>query len=644
MPQLNHLFSPIKLGSMELPNRLVMPPMSINFGVGEDGYVTEQKTAYLAKRAKNGPGMITIGGGAVHPSGLDLPRMPPIWADRYIPSLKTMVDELHKYPAKIGMQLLHGGRQAFHAERVAPSPLPSLGVVKGVPRELTHEEVLELISAHGDAARRCQEAGLDFVEIHAAHGYLIGEFLSPLSNCREDDWGGSFANRTRFLLEIITDIKMKCGTDYPVGVRINGDDCIDGGWTLADCVRLAPTLEQQGADWLHISAGIYGSHPVTIPPMYSEAACFVHLAEAIKAAVNIPVIAVGRIKNVRLADQLIAEGKADLVAMGRAHLADPELAAKARAGRWDEIRPCIGCCLGCIDQALSLNEATCVMNPEVNREYLLGDLEPVARPLNILVVGAGPAGMAAARLAALRGHRVTVIDEANRVGGLLASARLAPGRGELGDMVDFYHRELIRLGVDTRLSTELSRELIAELKPAKAVIASGSRTEPPQIEGLYDVDMDLHMVTDVLDGEELAGNRAVVLGGGAAALSTADFIAGRCAEVVVLNRDGHFAEELSANDRSSMRESLKKPNIRLYKQVAIQGFPAGGGVMFSAGDRRFELTGMTDLIIAEGRRSVRNPADLFRGTETELYIIGDAKGPRSLLESQSEADEVGRSL
>ena len=372
MPRLKHLFSTIKLGGLRLENRLVMPPMSINFGVDEGGLITRQHTAYLEERARHGTAMITVGGGAVHPSGLDLPRMPPIWDDEFMASHREMVQAVKRHGSRIGMQLLHGGRQAFHAERVAPSPLPSLGVVKGVPRELSEPEIEELISAHGDAARRCREAGYDYVEIHAAHGYLIGEFMAPLSNLREDQWGGPFENRIRFLLRILGEIKQKCGPEYPVGVRYNGEDYIDQGWSLEEAVRLGPILEDRGADWLHVSAGIYGSYPVTIPSMYAEPACFAHLAQAVKRAVSIPVIAVGRIKDPRLADEIIAQGGADLVAMGRAHLADPALAAKAREGRFAEIRPCIGCCLGCIDRALALDEATCVMNPKVSREYCVG--------------------------------------------------------------------------------------------------------------------------------------------------------------------------------------------------------------------------------------------------------------------------------
>jgi 2,4-dienoyl-CoA reductase-like NADH-dependent reductase (Old Yellow Enzyme family)/thioredoxin reductase len=643
MPFFKHLFSPIKLGTMEVKNRLVMPPMSVNFGVDEDGFVTEQHWAYLSARAAHGTGMITVGGGAVHPSGLDLPKMPPIWDDKYIPALAKMTEIIHQNDVRFGMQLLHGGRQAFHGERVAPSPLPALGVVKGLPRELTGVEIEELIAAHGDAARRCQQAGFDFVEIHGAHGYLIAEFLAPLSNKRTDEYGGPFENRVRFLIEILRNIKSKTGPDFPVGVRINGRDYIKDGWELEECLKITPLLEAEGADWLHISAGIYGSFPITIPSMYADYGCFVPLAEAVKGVASIPVIAVGRIKDPALADRIIAEGRADLVAMGRAHLADPELAAKARTGNVEDIRPCIGCCLGCIDRALALEESTCVMNPEMSREYLLGELKPTEQPRRIMVVGAGPGGLAVARLAAMRGNDVVVVEEKGRIGGLLGPAAQAPGRGELMELIEYYRRELDRLKVEIRLDTGVTRALIDDLDPEAVVIATGSLPALPQIEGLYDTEMVLHTALDVLSGEASPGKRIIVLGGGVAALTTADYLAEPGREVVVLNRFSHYAPEISANDRTYLRERLKRPEVRLYKNVVIEEFRPDG-VVFKSVDERVELAGFSDLVISEEHKAVRAAADLFRGRKVEIHTIGDAKSPRTLLDSQTEADELGRSI
>jgi 2,4-dienoyl-CoA reductase-like NADH-dependent reductase (Old Yellow Enzyme family)/thioredoxin reductase len=641
--QLKHLFAPVRLGRMTVRNRLVMPPMSVNFGIDERGFVTERHWAYLAARARAGTGMITVGGGAVHPDGLDLPKMPPVWDDVFIPALSRLAAEVKKHGARVGLQLLHGGRQAFHDRRVAPSPLPSLAVVKGIPRELGRDEIKALVVCHAEAARRAREAGFDFVEIHAAHGYLISEFLAPNANQRSDEYGGSFENRTRFLLQILSAIKERCGADYPVGVRYNGEDYVAGGWHLADALRLAPLLAEAGADWLHVSAGVYGSMPVTIPSMYEPFGCFVHLAEEVKKVVSIPVIAVGRIKDPVMADRIIAEGRADLVAMGRAHIADPELAAKAAEGRLHELRPCIGCCRGCIESVLELGAATCVMNPEMGREHVLEKSGPAPDPRKILVVGSGPGGLAAARLLALRGHRVVVVEEREQPGGALVYASKPPGRAELWEVAAYFLAELERLGVEIRLNTPLSPALAADIAPHAVLVASGANPKLPVVPGLFDSGLQLATVLDVLAGDAVPGPRVVVLGSDQAAMVTADFLAGDGRrEVVVLGGD-HFAPELAPNDRTSLRRRLQEAGVRLYKRAFIREFLTDG-LVFDHEAGRETLAGFRDLVIAEGFRPERGPAEMLRRLGFETHILGDAKAPRTLLETTAEADELGRSI
>ena len=639
---LDHLFSPIKLGTMTVKNRLVMPPMSLNFGVDSEGNVTEQHWVYLAERAKGGTGMIVVGGGAVHPSGLDLPKMPPLWSDRFIQALRMMTDVVRQHDTKLGMQLLHGGRQAYLSEKVAPSPIPALAVVKGVPKELTETEIKGLIASYGDAASRCEKAGFDFVEIHAAHGYLITEFLASNSNRRQDLYGGSFENRIRFLLEIVEDIKAKTDPSFPVGVRINGEDYVSGGWTIADTKRLAPLLQQAGVQWLHISAGVYGSMPVTIPSMYAEQGCFTHLAEEVKKTVSIPVIAVGRIKDPVLADRIIKEGRADMVAMGRAHLADAELAKKAYEGRYESIRPCIGCCKGCIERALALDEATCVMNPEVGREYILKK-RVTTTPKKVLVVGAGPAGLAVSRMAALHGHAVTVLEEQSHLGGLARLAAIPPGRSEIGELIDYYVRELDRLNVDIHRNTFLSPERIEEISPDVGIITTGSVPEIPQIPGLFDAELDFHTVADVLQQDTLPGKRVLVLGGGMVGLQIADFLCVDDREVFVLHRGDHFAAEMAPNDRTYLIERLKRPGVMLFKEVRIERF-SNNAVHFISKGKSEAIDDLTDIILCEGMRSNRKVIEWFEKANMEVHAIGDAKAPRNLLDALVEADELGRTL
>lgn len=638
-----HLFTPIKIGRMHAKNRLLMSAMSINFGVDDNGRVNEQLIEYFVARARGGVGMMLVGGGAVHPTGLELPKLPTLWDDGCVPALQRMTRAIRPFDVKFGMQLMHGGRQSYHDKKVAPSPLPAEAVVKGIPKELTLAEIDEMVDAFGNAARRCREGGFDFVEIHAAHGYLINQFLAPNSNHRADQYGGSFENRIRFLLRLFRDIKAKTGADFPVGVRMNGKDYIDNGWDMEEALRLARILEKEGADYLHISAGVYGSSQLTIPSMYVLQGCFVHLAEAVKEAVSIPVAAVGRIKSPEMANRIIKEGRADIVAMGRSLLADPEYPNKARNGDLTRIRPCIGCCLGCIHNVLQLEPGACVANPEVGREYLLQQENPTSTPRKIMVVGAGPAGLAAARKAAIRGHHVTVCEEKGAIGGLARLAAIPPGRSENMDIVVFFKNELERLKVAIRLNTALTRELLRTENPDAIILATGSLPETPMIKGLFQTQMELCLVTDLLTRQSAAGDKVIIIGGDQAGLVLADFLAEEGKTVALLNRKTHFGVQMSANDRFYLRERLKRPSVKLYKKAAIKKFLPNGVVFRSQGEE-IELDGYDTVAIAEKMTAIRKPLELIKELGIPFHIIGDAKSPRILMHALSEAEEIGRSI
>jgi 2,4-dienoyl-CoA reductase-like NADH-dependent reductase (Old Yellow Enzyme family) len=643
MTDLKHLFAPIRIGGLTARNRLMMSAMSINFGVDDKGHPTDQLIAYLTARARGGVGLLQVGGGAVHPSGLELPDLPKLWRDDCIPSLARLTRAVRPHGALFGMQLMHGGRQSYHDHKVAPSAIRAPAVVKSAPRALALGEIAELVAAFGDAARRCREAGFDFVEIHGAHGYLVNQFLAPNANRRQDRYGGSFDNRIRFLLELMAAIRENAGADFPVGVRINGEDYIDNGWGLEEACRLAPILESVGAAYLHVSAGVYGSKVLTIPSMYVAPGCFVHLAEAVKAHVTIPVVGVGRIKDPCLADAVIADGRADMVAMGRALLADPELPNKAREGRFEAIRPCIGCCLACIHRVLALESGSCVVNPAVGREHLLERQEMPATPKTVLVVGGGVAGMAAARLAAMRGHSVTLAESGDRLGGLGRLAAVPPGRGEILDIVDFFKREIARLGIGVRLNRALDAGLLDEVDPTDVVLATGSRPDFPLVRGLSQTRLKLVTGLEVLGGEAQITGRVAVLGGGQAALVVADHLAESGAEVVVLNRGRHFAEEMAANDRYSLRERLNASGTRLVKKVRLKQV-TDTGVVFQAGGQEETFDGLDALVISEKMTPIRKSLELLRGREVTWHLIGDAKSPRILMYAISEGEEVGLAL
>jgi 2,4-dienoyl-CoA reductase-like NADH-dependent reductase (Old Yellow Enzyme family)/thioredoxin reductase len=639
---LPNLFSPIQMGNMTSKNRLLMSAMSINFGVDEHCCVTDQLVEYFIQRAKGGVGMMLVGGGSIHPGGQELPDLPQMYNDDCIPSLKDMVQKVKLYDTLFGVQLLHGGRQSYLPEKVAPSPIPAPAVVKGEVRALEIHEIKELVSCFGDSARRCRTAGFDFIELHGAHGYLINQFMAPNSNIRTDEYGGSFENRTRFLFEIIEDIQAKTGKDFPIGIRINGNDYIENGWEIKEAVRLAPLLEKAGAVYVHVSGGVYGSTELTIPSMYTPHGCFVHLAEEVKKHVSIPVITVGRIKYPDHAEKIIQEGKADMVSMGRSFLADPYYPEKARKGEFSSIRPCVGCCLGCIHAVLAKEPGSCVVNPDVGREYKLKNEARPAKALKILIAGAGPAGMAAARQFALQGHKTIVCEKKESTGGLLSLASKAPGRGELNDILDFFRQEMERLDVQIRYDTELSLPLINEIKPDKVILATGSMPDMPVIKGLFQTKMDLVTCVDVMGGKEEVKDKVIVLGGGMTGLITADFLADQGKQVVVLNRKKSFAEEMSSNDRYYLRERLKKGKVSLYKNVSIQKV-MDDGVVFKANGEEMTLTGFDSVVISEKHSSIREAKKIEKKTRVPFYFIGDAKSPRHLMYCISEADEIARS-
>ncbi|KPA16418.1 flavin oxidoreductase / NADH oxidase family protein [Candidatus Magnetomorum sp. HK-1] len=640
---LTKLFSPIQIGNMISKNRFLMSAMSINFGVDDNCCVTDQLIEYFVERAKGGVGMMLVGGGSVHPSGQELPDLPQMYNDSCIPSLKKMVKKVKQYDVLFGVQLMHGGRQSYLPEKVAPSAIPAPAVVKGEVRALEIHEIKELVDCFGDSARRCQESGFDFIELHGAHGYLINQFLAPNSNVRTDEYGGSFENRTRFLFEIIENIQKKTGKDFPIGLRINGNDYIKNGWQLQDTVRIAPLLEKAGIAYLHVSGGVYGSTELTIPSMYTPHGCFVHLADEVKKHVSIPVITVGRIKYPEHAEKILQEGKADMIALGRSVLADPYYPQKAKNGEFNTIRPCVGCCLGCIHAVLSKEPGSCVVNPDVGREYLLKDETKSTNLLKILVVGAGPAGMAAARRFAIDGHKTIICEKESKTGGLLSLASKAPGRGELGDILNFFSQEIERLGVEIRFNTELTLELIKEINPDNIILATGSMPDMPVIKGLFQTKMDLLTNVDIMSEKEQAGNKVIVLGGGMTGLITADFLADQGKEVVVLNRKKSFAEEMSSNDRYYLRERLKKGNVTLYKNVSIKSF-TDDGVIFKSGGQEYVLTDFNSVVISEKHSAIRDAKNFEKQIKTNFHYIGDAKSPRHLMYCISEAEEIARAF
>ncbi|MFH0845469.1 MAG: tRNA-dihydrouridine synthase, partial [Pseudomonadota bacterium] len=481
MTTFKRLFEPLSFNGLQLKNRIVMPPMATNFA-GARGEVTDQMISYYEERAKGGAGLVIL-----EVTGVDFPRgntvlhQVAIHDDSCMEGLSRLVNAVKKWGARIATQLHHAGRRASSKSTgmipVAPSPIACYG--GDMPEVLDKKGILSIIKAFAEGARRAKAVGFDAVELHCAHGYLMGQFLSPLTNTRTDEYGGPLANRVRFVTEIIEAVRGEVGEDYPILARISGDEFIPGGLRISDSVEIARILERTGIDCIHVSGGStpsnleqYRAQEIsTIPSMYFKGPSFAHLAQEIRRSVGVPVIAVGRINDPLMAEQVLEQDKADLVTMGRALIADPELPNKAYEGRTDEIRKCIAC-LHCINVVLNQKGSLrCAINPVVGREA-----QAIPKPeksKKVLVIGGGPAGMEAARWASSRGHHVSLWEKDRRLGGQLNLAHIPPHKDELKGLTDYLSKQLELHKVPIELGKEATVELIRQYNPDVLILAAG---------------------------------------------------------------------------------------------------------------------------------------------------------------------------
>lgn len=641
MADLKYIFQSLRVGKMEVQNRIVLPGMSAGRDIDEEGCVTPQMVAYYVERAKSRPGMMVVGASLVTPIGYNGGSYLVLFDDKCIDSVKKLVDAVHKYDTKLGVQLWQGGNQGEGL--LTPSGVPSLASsstatdVNAGTQEMNAREINQVAIDFGNAAERCLKAGFDFVEIHAAHGYLINEFLSPYFNKRTDEYGGSFENRTRFLLEAVRQVKSKVGDKITIGVKINGNDFLEKGegWTLDEACRLAPLLEKEGVDYIAVSAGIPGSAHLTIPPMYEKQGCYVDLCQEIKKHVSIPVMTVGRIKNPVMANNIIKEGKADLVIMGRAQIADPQMVEKARNGQIADIRPCLADCRGCIEESIRSEargdrfSVSCVVNPRVGRELACSEIEGEKKnnPKRILVVGAGCSGLEAARRAAFAGHKITIYDSRGWIGGQLKLASMMPVRQEIGDIIPWYERQLNQLGVEIHLNTTVDSELLDQMKPDAVVIATGSLPEVPlgYIEGLENIqNLEVIMVDDLLENKLVTGDNILVIGGDQIGLQVADFLSVDGKKVYVVEAEGHFAGKLAANDRWYLVGRIIEKGIKRTKNVSKIEILPGDEVWIVTDKGKEKLPEIDTIVLASKRRSNRFLAEVCKKKGIETHIIGDA--------------------
>ena len=637
MTELKSLFQPIKVGGLELKNRIVF--LAADTGYGDNDMVTDRQKDYYAVRAQGGTGLLTTG--LVLPSSMGRPiagRMG-IYHDRFIPGLRQLVDVVHAEGAKIAIQL---SLQYFWAkgegaplEEVAPSEVSTRRGSQ--PRALSVAEIHQIIEEYSEGARRAREAGFDAVELHCGIGYLISRFISSCTNRRTDQYGGSLENRMRFPLEIIESSKRKAGSDYPLICRISADEFMEGGHTLEDAKKLTPILEGVGVHCLDIGAGW---HECRTPLVYMSVprGAFVYLAEEIKKVVKIPVVAAYRINDPILADGIIAGGSADLVGMGRALIADPELPNKAMEGRLDEIRPCIACG-HCLDAVMLGAPLACAVNPQVGKEAERATA-PAEKQKKVFVIGGGPAGMEAAAGAAARGHEVTLFEKRDRLGGNLLLAAVPSYKWEITNLVNYMETRLNKSGAQVRLNQEASEKNIAEGNPDVVIVATGAAPIIPNIPGADR--KNVVTALEVLGGEEEVGERVLIVGGGMIGCEAAEYLAEKGKQVTILEMLERIGADIGMTTRWVIMQRLRNAGITMETKVKVEEITDKGVV--ASRDGVAEFFAGDSVVLAVGLMPQSELAQRLKGRVAECNSIGDCTEAQRIIQAIDDGYRIAREI
>jgi len=632
------LFENAVLGPLILRNRIVMPPMATLFG-NFDGTVSPRLLAYYAKRASGGAGMIIVENTAIHPGGVNYPGTLEIHNPGFEPGLANLALAIKSQGAAAAIQLFHPGRQIHPKYRgnypIAPSAIPC-PVMGGSPKELNPEEISGLVRCFVEGAVRAKEVGFDAVEIHAAHGYLAAQFLSPFANQRQDRYGGDPARRARFVKEIIKGIREKLGDSFPIILRISAEEKIAGGLTIDQTREMIP-LVQEGVTALHISAGCYPSMEWVVQPYLQPRGCLVDLARAIGEVTDLPILTVGRINDPHLANSIIEQGAADFVSIGRALIADPDFPNKTREGKFSQIRPCIGCNV-CIE-AVGVNQTRCAVNPEMGREH--ETFAPAANPKTVLVVGSGPAGMEAAIRAQALGHRVRLLEAGEALGGQLSAAGVPASKAEIRRLLDYYRAAILQAGITVSLSKRVDPDTIKEFAPDYVILALGA--VPADLGfGIEDSTKVLQAIVVLKEERKLSGN-IVIIGGGPVGLDTAEYLADQGATITVLEMQKRVGGTLEWNVRKMKIKSLQEKGISL--RVSAKVVRVGLDRVVYTDSKGMENTIKADFVVlATGLKPANQLEGQLKNQRFKVIVIGDGKEPRGFAEAIAEGFEAAVQL
>lgn len=661
------LFTPIKIGNIELKNRIVMP--AIHHSFTPDGFVNEKLISYYQTRGAGGAALITVGGCSIDQIG-SAPFMIGLYDDKFIEGLRSLTFAVKNAGAKIAAQMYQAGRYAHSAftgqQALAPSAVASR-FTRETPKAMTSDDIQMIIASFGSAARRAQEAGFDAVEIISSAGYLICQFLSPVTNLRDDQYGGSFENRSRFGLEVVRSVRDAVGPVFPVIVRLSGHDFMPGSNDNAEAARFAASLEHASADCINVTGGW---HETRVPQLtgHLPRGAFTYLARGVKEAVSIPVIASNRINDPALAEQILQEGLADLVNMGRPLIADPDLPRKAAAGEFSSIRRCIACNQGCMDAIFSMQEVHCAINPLAGREHEV-KVTPTVNPKKLLIAGGGLAGLETARTAAERGHHVTLWEKEESLGGQLHFAARPTGKREFITLLDYYQQQLKSLGVAIELNRKATAVDIIAFHADEVILATGAKPAASP----FPVTAPDKCITAVtaLQGVLIRGNRVVVIGGGAVGCETAvsiaeigtidaltlKFLMENKAEeteillqllnrgikdVVLVEMFKGVGRDIGISTRWVVMQHLRRLGVMIMDETKVIEVNEGGVLVEKGGD--ITLLPADTVVLAVGAIPVNELAADLKGQVSNLHIIGDALKPRKITEAIREGFDLALSL
>ncbi len=661
------LFEPIRVGQMDLKNRIAMP--AIHHSYTPEGFVNERLIKYYETRARGGAGLITVGGCSIDTLGQG-PMMIGLHDDQFMEGLGKLARVIKENGAAAAAQLYHAGRYSHSLmtgqNPIAPSAVPSR-LTKETPQEMTLEDIETVQESYVQASLRAKAAGFDAVEILASAGYLICQFLSPLTNQRTDQYGGSWENRKRFGLEVVNRVKEAVGNDYTMMVRISGHDFVPGSNSNREAALLAKDLEAAGVSCINVTGGWHESR---VPQITGELprGGFAYLARGIKEAVQIPVIASNRINDPCTAEDILKEDMADLVNMGRPLIADPDLPRKAKAGNFSSIRRCIACNQGCFDRVFSLQDVHCTVNPLAGREFET-QVKAAETKRKILVVGGGPAGMETARIAAQRGHQVTLWEKNESLGGHLSYSAMPPGKDDFITFLDYYEDLLPRHGVEIVLNREASVEDITAEKADAVVIATGGRGAPPPFpvkEGA-----PVFSALKILDGTVIPGKNVVIIGGGSVGCETAISVAEKgtlSAEnlkflleneaetperlkellnkgtraVTLVEMEKGIGRDIGVSTRWVTIKCIRRLGVRVLDQYQVKEVNSKGVVVAKEGEESFLPADTVGIAI--GAAANNDLHNKLEGKVNELYLVGDALKPQKITEAVREGFELGRKL